>query len=86
MLKWVVERLEGTAAAVETPVGHLPAPGSLDVAGLDLTSDQLARALRVDADEWRAELPLIEEWFATCGDELPSTMADELEILRTRLG
>ena len=27
VLKWVVERLEGTAAAVETPIGYVPTPG-----------------------------------------------------------
>ena len=39
VLKWVVERLEGTAAAVETPIGHVPTPESLDVDGLDLTAE-----------------------------------------------
>ena len=33
VLKWVIERIEGTAAAVETPIGHVPAPGALDVDG-----------------------------------------------------
>ena len=39
VLKWVVERIEGTAAAIETPIGHVPAPGSLDIDGLDMTQD-----------------------------------------------
>ena len=37
VLKWVVERIEGQAAAVETPIGHVPAPGALDIDGLDMT-------------------------------------------------
>ena len=41
VLKWVVERIEGQAAAVETPIGHVPAPGSLDVDGLDMTEEAL---------------------------------------------
>ena len=53
VLKWVIERIDGQAAAVETPIGHVPAPGSLDVDGLDLTDEQLAQALAVDAEEWR---------------------------------
>ncbi|MGH3308132.1 MAG: phosphoenolpyruvate carboxykinase (GTP), partial [Nocardioides sp.] len=35
VLKWVVERIDGQAAAVETPIGHVPAPGALDTEGLD---------------------------------------------------
>src|SRR5215213_1151264 len=86
VLKWVIERLEGTAAAEETPVGHVPTPESLDVSGLDMTPDQVEKALRVDKDEWREEIPQITEWFEQFGGKLPSTMWDELEILKSRLG
>src|SRR3712207_2181001 len=66
VLKWIVERVEGTAPAKETPIGHVPAEGALDLSGLDeLTPETLAKALAVDPEEWKAELPLIEEWFAT---------------------
>lgn len=85
VLKWIVERLEGTAAAVETPIGYAPAPGSLDVAGLDVSDADLAAALAVDVDEWRAELPLIEDWFATIGEKVPTELLTELDVLRGRL-
>ncbi|HEV7653281.1 MAG TPA: phosphoenolpyruvate carboxykinase (GTP) [Mycobacteriales bacterium] len=86
VLKWAVERIEGSAAAVETPVGYVPAPGSLDVSGLDMASEELSSVTAVDADEWRDELPQIEEWFTTVGEQLPSGMRDELDALRLRLG
>ena len=86
VLKWVVDRLEGRAAAVETPIGHVPTLDGLDVEGLDLTPEQLARALAVDVDEWRAELPLIQEWFDKIGDKVPTTLLTELDALRARLG
>jgi phosphoenolpyruvate carboxykinase (GTP) len=85
VLKWVVERLEGTAAAEETPIGHVPTPDSLDVSGLGMTREQVEQALRVDRAEWQAEVPQITEWFERFGDKLPSTMWDELEILTSRL-
>lgn len=85
VLKWVVERLEGTAAAVETPIGHVPAPGSLDVEGLDLTPEQLEAALAVDVEEWRAEIPQITEWFEKFGDDLPGVLWTELDGLKARL-
>jgi phosphoenolpyruvate carboxykinase (GTP) len=86
VLKWAVERIEGAAAAVETPVGYVPTTGSLDVTGLDMDPADLERVLGVDSAEWREELPQIEEWFAKIGDKLPSGLRDELDALRLRLG
>ena len=85
VLKWVIERLEGSAAAAETPVGHVPTADSLDTDGLDMTDEQIAAVLAVDVEEWRAEIPQITEWFDKIGDTLPSTMRDELETLKRRL-
>ncbi|CUR55639.1 Phosphoenolpyruvate carboxykinase (GTP) [metagenome] len=85
VLKWVVERMEGTAAAVETPIGHVPAPGSLDVDGLEMTPEAITAALAVDVEEWKAELPQIQEWFEKFGEELPAVLWTELDALRARL-
>ncbi|MFG1928133.1 phosphoenolpyruvate carboxykinase (GTP) [Cryptosporangium sp. NPDC048952] len=86
VLKWVVERIQGTADAVDTPIGHVPAPGSLDVAGLSLTEEQVAAALAVDAEEWKAEIPQVTEWFEKFGDKLPGVLWSELDVLKTKLG
>jgi len=86
VLKWVVDRLEGRAAAMETPIGHVPTLNSFDIEGLDITTNRLARALEVDVEEWRAELPLIQEWFDQIGDKVPTTLLTELDGLRARLG
>lgn len=86
VLKWVVERLEGLAAATETPIGHVPTPESLDTSGLDMTAEQLAACLEVDPEEWRAEVPGIAEWFDKFGDQLPTLLWAELDGLKARLG
>ncbi|MGO2634501.1 MAG: phosphoenolpyruvate carboxykinase (GTP) [Galactobacter sp.] len=85
VLKWVVERIEGQAEATDTPIGLIPAPGSLDVSGLNMSDDQLAEATRVDVNEWRAELPGIEEWYSNFGDALPASLRAELDALKERL-
>jgi phosphoenolpyruvate carboxykinase (GTP) len=85
VLKWVVERLEGEADAVETPIGLVPAAGAIDTEGLDMAPDDIDKAVAVDLDEWRAELPLIEEWFAKIGDRLPAQLHAELDGLKERL-
>ncbi|HET8663413.1 MAG TPA: phosphoenolpyruvate carboxykinase (GTP) [Nocardioides sp.] len=86
VLKWVIERIEGQAAAVETPIGHVPTPESLDTEGLDLTREQLAAALAVDPEEWKAEIPQIQEWFEKFGEQLPGVLWTELDALKARLG
>jgi phosphoenolpyruvate carboxykinase (GTP) len=63
----------------------VPTQDSLDISGLDMTPDQVRQALAVDRDEWQREVPQITEWFEKFGDKLPSTMWDELEILKSRL-
>src|SRR4051794_1862453 len=86
VLKWVVERIDGQAAAVETPIGHVPAPGALDVEGLDMSEEDLEQALAVDVEEWKAEIPQITEWFEKFGDNLPTVLWTELDGLKARLG
>ena len=87
VLKWIVERIEGTAAAVDTPIGRVPTADGLDLTDLpDAPAEHIEAALRVDLDEWRAELPLIAEWFDKIGHKLPTSLRDELEALTNRLG
>jgi phosphoenolpyruvate carboxykinase (GTP) len=85
VLKWAIERIEGRAAAHDTPIGRVPTAASLDVSGLDVTDDDLRAAVNVDPADWRAEVPRIEEWFDKIGPQLPSSMHDELAALRLRL-
>ncbi|HSV37788.1 MAG TPA: phosphoenolpyruvate carboxykinase (GTP) [Nocardioidaceae bacterium] len=86
VLKWVVERIDGQVEAVETPVGRVPAPGTLDIEGLDMTEEQIRAALEVDLEEWKAELPQITEWFEKFGETLPAVLWTELDGLKARLG
>ncbi|MFR9730510.1 phosphoenolpyruvate carboxykinase (GTP) [Saccharopolyspora sp. MS10] len=86
VLKWVIERIEGSAAAEDTPIGRVPAADQIDLSGLDTPRADVETALHVDVEEWKAEIPLIEEWFATIGDDLPSSISDEFEALKQRLG
>ncbi|CAN5163301.1 phosphoenolpyruvate carboxykinase (GTP) [soil metagenome] len=85
VLKYVVDRLEGKVDAVETSIGYVPAPGALDVDGLDVSAEQLAKAVAVNDDEWKAEIPQINEWFEKFGDKLPTVLWAELDGLKARL-
>ncbi|MBW3085111.1 Phosphoenolpyruvate carboxykinase [GTP] [Austwickia sp. TVS 96-490-7B] len=86
VLKWVVDRLEGTVEGVQTPVGLMPRPEELDCTGLSLTPDQVATAVAYDEAGWKAEIPMIEEWYAKFGDALPKELRAELDGLKKRVG
>ena len=86
VLKWVFERVAGTAEAVDTPLGKAPAEGALDVDGLDVTPEQLQKALAIKPEEWAEELKSIEEWYEELGDHVPAELRGEVDKLRERLG
>ena len=85
VLEWVFERTAGRGDAVDTPIGRVPAAGSIDVSGLDVSDDDLEVLLRVDPADWRNEIPSIEEHYAQFGDRLPQALRDQLEALAKRV-
>lgn len=86
VLKWMCERVDGTAAAKETPIGWLPADDALDLTGLDIPAADLEALLHVDADAYRNEIADIEAHFARFGDRLPERLHKQLEAFKQRLG
>ena len=86
VLAWVFDRVSGRGEAVSTPIGDVPAPGALDTTGLQISPEALATLLSVDEQDWRAEVPLIEQHYAQFGDRLPTRLRDEVEELVKRLG
>ena len=85
VLKWIVDRLEGEAEAVDTPIGRLPTRDGLDLTGLDLTDAQLDLLLTVDPEIWRAEAALIPAAYDKFGGRLPPALWEQLAALGARL-
>lgn len=85
VLKWVFERVNGSAEAIDTPIGQLPAPGSLDLNGLDIDGADLDDLLTLDTAGWKAAVPQIREHFAAFGDKLPGELVDALDALDAKL-
>jgi phosphoenolpyruvate carboxykinase (GTP) len=86
VLKWIIQRLSGDAKATATPVGYLPAPGSLDLDGLDLSWTDLALLLTVDIAAWKLEAEHIPEFFRTFNRHLPTRLWELYRDLVDRLG
>lgn len=86
VLKWIVQRLDGQAEGVRTPIGVLPAEGALDTDGLGLSAADLELLLSVDRDIWRQEAALIPAHLETFGEHTPPELWTEYRSLVERLG
>ena len=85
VLEWIFKRCDDAIEAVETPIGLLPTLDGLNLDQLGLSEDAIASLLRVDADGWMAELPLIEDYYASFGEHVPEELKEELEELKRKL-
>ena len=85
VLLWMIDRVEGRGRATETAVGLVPTPDALNVEGLDLSRAAVDELLRVDRDEWAAEVPEIRAFFDRFGDRLPTSLNRSLDVLSQQL-
>jgi phosphoenolpyruvate carboxykinase (GTP) len=85
VLAWIFRRCDGEADAVETPIGLVPAPGAIETQGLDMSPARMGELLKVDPEEWRVQLPQIQQHYAGFGDTLPGELRRQLEVLEQRL-
>ncbi|MGA7834037.1 MAG: phosphoenolpyruvate carboxykinase (GTP) [Acidimicrobiales bacterium] len=85
VLEWIFERAAGRGEAVETAIGYVPAPGAINVEGLDVTPADMRELLTVDVEEWRDEVPKIHEHYAQFNQRLPRKLAGFVDDLDQRL-
>ena len=85
VLDWIIRRTEGTAEAVETPIGYVPKPEDINLNGLDMTVDDVANLLTVDKELWKEDAENIESFYAKFGDKLPEALRKELDTLKANL-
>jgi len=86
VLKWIFERTEGKAQAVDTAIGRVPAKSALDISGLSLSDEQMDTLLGVDHEIWRDEASKIPEFFDKFGARLPAALWEQHKGLTQRLG
>jgi phosphoenolpyruvate carboxykinase (GTP) len=85
VLKWIAERLDGEAEAIDTPVGRVPTREALNLSGLTLGEADLSTLLDVDAAVWSQEAALIPDFYAQFGERLPQALWDQHAALVERL-
>lgn len=85
VLKWIFERTSGKGKAVETPIGYMPTKDAIDVEGLNVSDADMEELLKINKDEWLAEIESIKEHYANYGEKLPAEMKNQLEALENRI-
>ncbi len=86
VLMWILDRCDGKADAVETPIGYEPKPEDINIEGLDIDLETVKGLLNVDVELWKEEAKGIEEFYAKFGDKLPQELRNQLNALKERLG
>jgi phosphoenolpyruvate carboxykinase (GTP) len=85
VLKWIVERIEGSAPATETPIGLVPTSNALTLDGLNVSRATMEELLSVDASQWSKEHADVGNFFQQFGSRLPNEIRDEYSRLGERL-
>ncbi len=87
VLKWIVQRCQSGAHALETSIGWVPEYKDLDMRGLDdeITESAFADLQTINPEEWHRELVLQDELFMRLYSQLPKELVFQRELLISRL-
>lgn len=83
VLQWIVRRVNQLAAAVQSPLGWVPAYSDLSWDGLDnFACEHYDHLISIDPQHWQEELRQHDQLFEKMRDKLPG----ELLVIRTNFG
>ncbi|MBK8490486.1 MAG: phosphoenolpyruvate carboxykinase (GTP) [Saprospirales bacterium] len=85
VLKWIIQRVKGQTAAVESPIGWMPRYEDMDWTGLDFSREDFEKIMSIDSETWKQEISSHEELFAQLYDKLPKEFLFSRELLRSAL-
>jgi phosphoenolpyruvate carboxykinase (GTP) len=84
VLKWIIDRCEGSGGAVKSPIGWLPRPGDLDLDELDVPHKCIVEILGIDHAEWQREVVEHQKFFDSLGGVVPDELLKQREKLAER--
>lgn len=85
VLRWILDRVHGKGATTDSAIGHLPAPGAIDLEGLETTEADMEALLNIDVEAWNAEAEDHKAFFEKFGDRMPDVLLREHQSLVERL-
>jgi phosphoenolpyruvate carboxykinase (GTP) len=85
VLKWIVDRANGHAVSVESPIGWVPRYDDLEWSGLDFPKEKFDSVMSIDKEQWNSELLQHEELFIKLYDRLPKELRSVRELTMSSL-
>jgi phosphoenolpyruvate carboxykinase (GTP) len=85
VLKWMLERIDGTTGGQENLFGLTPSYTDLNWDGSDFTAEQFAQITSVDTHAWIDEIKLHSELFDKLAFHLPTELTDAKAALEAKL-
>jgi phosphoenolpyruvate carboxykinase (GTP) len=85
VLKWMIDRIEGTGQGQEHVFGISPRYEDLHWNGLNFSTAQFESASSIDKTAWQAEFKLHDELFEQLKHNLPASLTQTKEALQGRL-
>jgi phosphoenolpyruvate carboxykinase (GTP) len=85
VLKWIVERVQGTAQAAESPLGFMPRYEDIDWTGLNMSREQFEKLMAIDPGLWKQELDSHGELFDKLKERLPQVLSARRKALQSDL-
>jgi phosphoenolpyruvate carboxykinase (GTP) len=86
IIKWMIDRIEGKTGAKESEIGLFPEKDAIDLSGLDIKKETMEKLLKVDKEDWKREVVMIEEFYAKFGNKIPQDLRNHLAELKKKLG
>ncbi len=75
ILEWIVNRAQGGAMAIESPIGWMPRYKDINWEGIEgFSKEDFHKAMSVDRQDWHAELLQHDELFIKLYDRIPKEM------------
>lgn len=84
VLKWIFERLDGAENYFDSPIGRLPAEGSIDISGLNLDENALKKLFEIDKDQGINEADEIMNYLEKFSSRLPEEIKGEAIAAKER--
>jgi phosphoenolpyruvate carboxykinase (GTP) len=85
VLKWIIERCNGDAEGVRTPIGYVPTAAALDTRGLEISDEVTESLLAIDPTVWKQEIADIEAYLMGLGERLPEALSTEAQRIHKEL-
>jgi phosphoenolpyruvate carboxykinase (GTP) len=86
IIKWMLDRIEGKTGFKKREIGLFPEENSIDLSGFDIKKEAMEKLLKIDREDWKREISMIEEFYARFGNKIPVDLRNHLSNLRKKFG